>query len=71
LTAPDLSRLNDGIGSFERFEAIVRGGAFVSLGMPRFDDVVSESDADAIHAYLIDQAWDQYRRQQETESTAQ
>jgi hypothetical protein len=39
--------------------------------MPRFDDVVSESDVDAIHAYLIDQAWDQYRRQQETEATAQ
>jgi quinohemoprotein ethanol dehydrogenase len=69
--SPDLSRLNDGIGRFETFKAIVRDGAFVSLGMPRFDDVVSESDVDAIHAYLIDQAWDQYRRQQETEATAQ
>src|SRR6266850_5474731 len=63
--SPDLSRLNDGIGSFDTFKAIVRAGAFVPLGMPRFDDVVSESDAAAIHDYIVDQAWDQYRRQQE------
>jgi quinohemoprotein ethanol dehydrogenase len=69
--SPDLSRLNDGIGSFDTFKAIVRAGAFIPLGMPRFDDVVSESDAAAIHDYLIDQAWDQYRRQQETQSKPQ
>jgi quinohemoprotein ethanol dehydrogenase len=69
--SPDLSRLNDGIGAFDTFKAIVRGGAFIPLGMPRFDDVVSESDATDIHDYIVDQAWDQYRRQQEAQSTPQ
>jgi hypothetical protein len=27
------------------------------MGMGRFDDVLSTADADAVHAYLIDQAW--------------
>ena len=67
---PDLSRLGDGIASSNTFKAIVRGGAFVALGMPRFDDVVSDKDAPAIHDYLIDQAWDAYRKQQETQSTS-
>ena len=62
---PDLSRLNDGIAALDTFRAIVRGGAFVPLGMPRFDDALSDADAAAIHAYLIDQAWEQFRRQEE------
>jgi quinohemoprotein ethanol dehydrogenase len=69
--SPDLSRLNDGIGAFATFNAIVREGAFISQGMPRFDDVVSEADATAIHDYIIDQAWDQYRRQQESAANPQ
>jgi len=32
--------------------------------MERFDDLLSEQDADNIHAYLIDQAWLAYRAQQ-------
>jgi mono/diheme cytochrome c family protein len=32
-------------------------GAYSSKGMARFDDVLSAADAEAIHAYLIDQAW--------------
>ena len=32
------------------------GGAYAPKGMGRFDDVLSAADADAIHAYLIDQA---------------
>src|SRR5579871_5783627 len=62
--SPDLSRLGDGIASFDTFKTIVRGGAFLPLGMPRFDDAVSEKDALEIHDYLIDQAWEQYRRQE-------
>jgi quinohemoprotein ethanol dehydrogenase len=27
------------------------------LGMGRFDDVLSRADAEAIHAYIIDQSW--------------
>jgi quinohemoprotein ethanol dehydrogenase len=66
--SPDLSRLGDGISSPDTFKAIVRGGAFVPLGMPRFDDALSDQDASAIHDYLIDQAWDACRKQQETQS---
>jgi quinohemoprotein ethanol dehydrogenase len=66
--SPDLSRLGDGIGSLDTFKTIVRGGAFLPLGMPRFDDAISEKDAIQIHDFLIDQAWEQYRRQEESQS---
>jgi quinohemoprotein ethanol dehydrogenase len=39
------------------FSAIVLGGAYAPKGMGRFDDVLSTADAEAVHAYLIDQAW--------------
>jgi quinohemoprotein ethanol dehydrogenase len=39
------------------FNAIVLGGAYAAKGMGRFDDVVTPADVEAIHAYLIDQAW--------------
>jgi hypothetical protein len=29
--------------------------------MPQWDDVFSEADVEAIHAYLIDEAWKVYR----------
>jgi len=32
--------------------------------MERFDDLLSESDADNIHAYLIDESWKAYLAQQ-------
>lgn len=35
------------------FKDILLRGAFVPLGMPRWDDVFSDAQADAIHAYLI------------------
>ncbi len=34
---------------------IVLGGAFLGLGMPRFDDVLNEADVDAIQFYLFSQ----------------
>jgi len=33
----------------------------LSQGMPRFDDVISENDARALHSYFIDEAWTAYR----------
>ena len=36
-----------------QFDAIVRGGALASAGMASFADVVSETDAAAIHVFLI------------------
>jgi quinohemoprotein ethanol dehydrogenase len=52
---PDLRRMQPGTHAL--FSSIVLGGAYVPKGMARFDDVLSPVDADAIHAYVIDQAW--------------
>jgi len=52
---PDLRRLDPGTHAL--FEAIVLQGLYAPKGMGRFDDVLSPADAAAVHAYLIDQAW--------------
>jgi quinohemoprotein ethanol dehydrogenase len=39
------------------FYEIVLAGAYGGKGMARWDDVLSRADAEAIHAYLVDQAW--------------
>jgi quinohemoprotein ethanol dehydrogenase len=54
-TLPDLRRLDPAIHGI--FNTIVLNGALAPMGMGRFDDVLSQADADAVHAYLIDQAW--------------
>jgi hypothetical protein len=45
------------------FQTIVLKGAFLSRGMARFEDVLSPSDADAIYAFLVDQAWTNFKQQ--------
>jgi quinohemoprotein ethanol dehydrogenase len=50
--SPDLRRMQPAI--HQLFNKIVLDGLFVSLGMPRWDDLLSEDDAAAVHAYLID-----------------
>jgi quinohemoprotein ethanol dehydrogenase len=60
-TTPDLRRLNAGLHA--AFKDIVLHGALAPAGMERFDDILSEKDADDIHAYLIDQSWVAYRAQ--------
>jgi quinohemoprotein ethanol dehydrogenase len=52
---PDLRRLEP--ATHRIFNAIVLGGAYAAKGMGRFDDVLTPADAEAVHAYLIDQAW--------------
>jgi len=52
---PDLRRMDS--GTHVLFNSIVLDGAYAPKGMGRFDDVLSPADAEAIHAYLIDQAW--------------
>jgi quinohemoprotein ethanol dehydrogenase len=37
------------------FDQIVREGLFVPNGMPRWNDILTKADADAIHAWLIDE----------------
>ena len=39
------------------FDAIVLGGAYSPKGMAKFDDVLSPADVAALHAYIIDRAW--------------
>lgn len=62
-TTPDLRRLPAGMHA--TFKDIVLKGAYAPLGMERFDEWLTEEDADHIHAYLIDQAWQAYREQQQ------
>jgi quinohemoprotein ethanol dehydrogenase len=57
---PDLRHLNSATHAV--FNAIVLNGAFGMKGMGRFDDVLSASDAEAIHAYVIDQAWQEEKK---------
>lgn len=52
---PDLRRLSPATHGL--FSSIVLGGAYSMKGMGRFDDVLSAADAESIHAWLIDQAW--------------
>ncbi len=50
---PDLRKLPPAVHA--AFEAIVLKGVLGAAGMERFDDLLSEADVKAIHAYLIDQ----------------
>jgi quinohemoprotein ethanol dehydrogenase len=58
---PDLRRMKP--ETHAAFQSIVRGGALRPRGMPQWDDVFSVEDVDAIHAYLIDEAWKAYSGQ--------
>jgi quinohemoprotein ethanol dehydrogenase len=46
------------------FNDIVLRGQRRPLGMPQWDDVLSEADSNAMHAHLIAIAWDAYRKEQ-------
>jgi quinohemoprotein ethanol dehydrogenase len=59
---PDLRTIP--LAQADFFEQVVLQGLFAPAGMEKFDDLLSESDARAIRAYLIDQAWQAYRDQQ-------
>ena len=52
---PDLRRLSP--ETHRLFYEIVLHGAYQVKGMARWDDVLSQDDAAAIHAYLVDQGW--------------
>ena len=51
---PDLRKLSP--ATHQLFYDIVLRGAYQPKGMARWDDVLSQNDAKAIHAYLVDQA---------------
>lgn len=50
--SPDLTRLPAEVHAM--FDDIVRKGAIEAIGMPRWDDVLTKEQTDAIHAYLRD-----------------
>jgi len=50
---PDLRRMAP--GTHDVFEDIVLKGLLQPNGMPRWDDVLSPDQAQAIHAFLIDE----------------
>ena len=59
---PDLRKLGSGMHSI--FGDIVLKGAVAPTGMESFADLLSTADVDAIHAYVLDEAWKGYRAQQ-------
>lgn len=50
---PDLRRMS--AGTHQAFNDILLKGLLVQNGMPKWDDVLKPDDADAIHAWLIDE----------------
>lgn len=58
---PDLRNMS--AKTHQEFEAVVLGGARKSKGMPPFSDL-SAADVEALHAYLINQAWADYQTQE-------
>ena len=56
---PDLRHLTE--AKHQLFQNIVRGGVLEGLGMSSFEDVLSDEDVQAIHGYLIHEAWHEYQ----------
>jgi quinohemoprotein ethanol dehydrogenase len=65
---PDLRKLNAGLQAI--FKDIVLRGAVAPTGMESFADILSETDVDNVHAYLIDQAWQAYKAQEASDHPA-
>ena len=59
---PDLRRLTPEKHGI--FYEIVLGGLLKAKGMAQWDDVLSRKDAEAIHAYLVDESWKAYEAEQ-------
>jgi quinohemoprotein ethanol dehydrogenase len=61
---PDLRKIPPELHA--QFKNIVLKGALAMAGMESFADILSEADVDAIHAYVIDQAWQGYNEQEKS-----
>jgi mono/diheme cytochrome c family protein len=64
---PDLRRSADMPSA--ALSAIVRNGVFKEQGMPVFDQIVQESDIEALQAYIRQQAWLGYRESASTQAS--
>ena len=60
-SVPDLRRIN--AERLSLFPQIVRGGLFKATGMPIFEETISEDDLPALKAYIMSEAWREYRAQ--------
>ncbi len=58
---PDLRRIPSEVTAI--FNDIVLHGRLAPLGMARFDDLLSPADVEAIHDYVIDEAWKAFAAQ--------
>jgi quinohemoprotein ethanol dehydrogenase len=63
---PDLRKLP--LEVHDLFKDILLKGALAPRGMERFDDLLSDADADKIHAYLINQSWLAYKVQEQSKT---
>jgi quinohemoprotein ethanol dehydrogenase len=61
-TTPDLRKLDAGLHA--TFKDILLRGILAPAGMERFNDILSDQDAENVHAYLIEQSWIAYRAQE-------
>jgi quinohemoprotein ethanol dehydrogenase len=60
-SVPDLRRIN--AATYALFSRIVRGGLYKGAGMPVFADTIREDELPALKAYIINEAWKNYRAQ--------
>jgi quinohemoprotein ethanol dehydrogenase len=63
-SSADLRRMSP--ATHAAFQEIVLGGMLKGRGMPAWSDVLTPTDADAIHAFLIDSARQAYEAEQAT-----
>jgi quinohemoprotein ethanol dehydrogenase len=66
---PDLRRMT--ADTHAHFKDIVLNGTRREQAMPQWDDLLSEKDAEDIHAYLIDLSWKAYKAQETGTKTEQ
>jgi PQQ-dependent dehydrogenase (methanol/ethanol family) len=58
-SVPDLRRMST--ATYASFSQIVRGGLYKEAGMPVFADTISEDQLPALKAYIMQEAWKNYR----------
>jgi hypothetical protein len=54
--------------TLEQMNAVVRGGALKSAGMPQFESL-TPADIEALHAYIINRAWEDYEAEDKVTSS--
>ncbi len=66
---PDLAAMP--VERHELWDEIVLQGSMLELGMPKFDDILTPADSEAIRQYVIKRAHDRKQVQLQSEQTQQ